>query len=136
MKLRTVLLVAALTGSASASTLWAGADASTAGFGVHAGVSVLQVPFLGALGVEAAAEKGWKSQPNRFAAGLTLRDLNLPLTRVDAFATLGAEYAGGTHLYAEGGLRGPVLGPAGWRVFVRGNTARQFGAGIGLELRF
>lgn len=117
-------------------TTWAGGNATTSGFGVHAGSSLLRVPFIGALGVEGSVEKSWNSGPNRYALGLTLRDLNLPLTKVDAFATLGAEYQNSGNLYAEGGLRGPLLGPAGWRAFVRANTASQFGAGVGLELRF
>lgn len=127
-------LVCCLGATASART-WAGADASTAGFGVHAGLSVLRVPLIGTLGIEGAAERTWQ-ESYRLAVGATLRDLNLPLTKVDAFATVGAEYQNGAHLYAEGGLRGPLLGPAGWRAFMRANTAAQFGAGIGLELRF
>ena len=138
MQIKWVMLagVLALFPSAGAATVWAGADAVTAGFGVHAGKSLLRVPFIGTLGVEGNIEKGWSDKPNRYAAGVTVRDLNLPLTRVDAFGTLGAEYRGGTHLYAESGLRGPLLGPAGWRAFVRANSASQFGAGVGLELRF
>ena len=54
---------------------------------------------------------------------------------VDAFATVGAEYRAGLNLYAEGGLRGPLLGPAGWRAYVRGSSA-GLGAGVGVELRF
>ncbi|WP_291426709.1 hypothetical protein [Deinococcus sp.] len=138
MQIRSLVLLGALafSGPAGAATLWAGADALTSGFGVHAGKSLLRVPFIGTLGVEGNLEKGWSDKPNRYAAGVTVRDLNLPFTKVDAFGTLGAEYRGGTHLYAETGLRGPLLGPAGWRAFVRANSARQFGAGVGLELRF
>lgn len=118
-------------------TTWIGANAVTDGYGVHAGTSLLSVPFLGRIGVEGAAEKRWNTAlPNRYAVGVTLRDLNIPLTRVDAFATLGAEYTNDFRAYAEGGLRGSLLGPAGWRAFVRGNTTGQFGAGLGLELRF
>lgn len=138
MKVQYFVLTASLALVASAgATTWVGADATTSGYGVHLGKSLLRVPLIGALGLEGAAEKSWRSDgANRFAAGVTLRDLNLPLTKVDAFATLGAEYQNGAHLYAEGGLRGPLLGPAGWRAFVRANTASQLGAGIGLELRF
>lgn len=126
----------ALLTNASATT-WLGGEATTNGYGVHLGQSLLRVPLIGNIGLEGAAEKGWTdSNPNRFAAGLTLRDVNLPLTKVDAFATVGAEYKGGAHLYAEGGLRGPIFGPAGWRAFARANTANQIGAGVGLELRF
>ncbi|MFC4636849.1 hypothetical protein [Deinococcus hohokamensis] len=144
MKRFFVLLLLAASGAAQASLAWAGADATTSGFGVHAGLALLPVPFLGTLGVEASGERGWNDQsPSRLAAGLTLRDLNLPLTRVDAFATLGGEYRTTTAAqssqllgYAEAGLRGPLLGPAGWRAFARANTAGHFGAGLGLELRF
>ncbi|MDV6375785.1 hypothetical protein [Deinococcus arenicola] len=139
MNLRPLLIAAALAlpSSAHAATAWAGVDASTKGYGLHAGVSVFQIPFIGALGVEGAAEKAWRKEtPNRYAAGVTLRDLNLPLTRVDAFASAGGEYAGKFGVYTEGGLRGPLLGPAGWRAFVRGGTVSGFGAGVGVELRF
>lgn len=116
-------------------TTWVGAETTTAGYGVHLGSSLLAVPRIGALGVEGSAEKGWQGV-NRYAAALTLRDLNLPLTKVDAFASAGAEYRQGLNLYAEGGLRGPVLGPLGWRAYARGTLTGQFGAGVGLELRF
>lgn len=130
----TVLTVAAL--SQAGATSWVGGNAGTTGFGVHVGTSLVRLPFIGALGVEGNVEKSWNAAPNRYALGVTLRDLNLPLTKVDAFATLGAEYRNKASLYAEGGLRGPLLGPAGWRLFARGNTTGQFGAGAGLELRF
>ena len=135
MRSRLVTVAAALCLSSSAGAVtWAGVDASTNGYGARAGTSLLGVPFIGALGVEGSVERGWRGQ-NRLAAGVTLRDLNLPLTRTDAFATVGAAYQGGFNVYAEGGLRGPLLGPAGWRGYVRGSTA-GFGAGVGLELRF
>ncbi|GAA5500917.1 hypothetical protein Dxin01_00645 [Deinococcus xinjiangensis] len=138
MNIRALGLTAALFLSASAgASAWVGGNVTTGGYGVHIGTSLLRVPFIGTLGLEGSAEKGWNSaDPNRFAAGVTLRDLNLPLTRVDAFATAGVEYRNAAHLYGEAGLRGPLLGPAGWRAFVRGNSAAQFGAGVGLELRF
>ncbi|ANE43181.1 hypothetical protein [Deinococcus puniceus] len=134
-----LLALSALSAPASAATLWAGANANTAGYGVHAGVSVLRVPFIGTLGVEGSAEQQWNNGPRRLAAGLTLRDVNLPLTRVDAFGTVGGELSSVNSDvvgYAEAGLRGPLLGPAGWRAFVRGNTGGQFGGGLGLEIRF
>lgn len=116
---------------------WVGANAGTSGFGVHAGTSLLRIPVIGALGLEGAAERSWGTgASNRYAVGATLRDLNLPLTRVDAFATVGAEYSTSFALYGEGGLRGPLVGPAGWRAYVRGSSAGRFGAGVGLELRF
>ncbi len=139
MKIRAALLLSACSlslGATAGATAWVGGSATTTGFGFHLGQSVLSVPFIGAVGLEAAAEGGWNGNANRYAAGVTLRDLNLPLTRVDAFATAGLEYRNAAYLYAEGGLRGPLLGPAGWRAFVRANSAAQFGAGVGLELRF
>lgn len=131
-----VLLAAALLSTPASAEVWAGANAATNGFGVHAGFSLLRVPIIGAVGVEGAAEKGWGSVANRYAAGVTVRDLNLPLTRVDAFATVGGEYQGRFGLYGEAGLRGPLVGPAGWRGFVRASTAGRLGAGVGIELRF
>lgn len=134
---RLLVSLAALStlGGAQAATLWAGGDVGTGGFGVHAGASLLRVPVLGTLGVEGSVEQSWRGV-NRYAAGVTLRDVGLPLTRVDAFATAGAEYRTGLNLYAEGGLRGPLLGPAGWRAYVRGSSGGGLGAGVGLELRF
>ncbi|MVN89083.1 hypothetical protein GO986_20285 [Deinococcus sp. HMF7620] len=145
-------VVAALTlgSSASAAAVWAGVNATTAGYGVHAGTALLPVPFIGTLGLEGSAEFPWSanaSTSSRYAAGVTLRDLNIPLSRVDAFASLGGQLTvptaipgGSTQnqfaLYGEAGLRGPVLGPAGWRAFVRASSAGQLGAGVGLELRF
>lgn len=134
-----LLSLSALSAPASAASLWAGADATTTGYGVHAGIALLRVPFIGTLGVEGSAEQQWSSSQSRYAAGLTLRDVNLPLTRVDAFGTVGGELLSTNSTvvgYAEAGLRGPLLGPAGWRAFVRGNTGGQIGAGLGLELRF
>lgn len=128
------LVLMSLSGTVGATT-WAGADLNTVGYGVRLGSSLLAVPRIGALGVEGSAEKGWQGA-NRYAAALTLRDLNLPLTKVDAFASAGAEYRQGLNLYAEGGLRGPVLGPLGWRAYARGTLTGHFGAGVGLELRF
>ena len=85
--------------------------------------------------MEAGAERTYTTGAPAFTAALTLRDLNLSLTPVDAFATVGAKFQGATRLYAEAGLRGPLLGPAGWRAHVR---ARQNGAfsGVGMEFRF
>ncbi|MCD0156443.1 hypothetical protein [Deinococcus sp. 6GRE01] len=137
-------LTATLTAPASAAAVWAGVDATTSGYGVHAGTALLPIPFIGTVGVEGSAERPWQTTDtsyNRYAAGVTLRDLNLPLTKVDAFATVGGQLTAGSNenrfaLYGETGLRGPVFGPAGWRAFVRASTAGQIGAGVGLELRF
>ena len=137
-------LAATLTAPASAAAVWAGVDATTSGYGVHAGTALLPIPFIGTIGLEGSAERPWQTTDttyNRYAAGVTLRDLNLPLTKVDAFATVGGQLTAGSNenrfaLYGETGLRGPVFGPAGWRAFVRASTAGQIGAGVGLELRF
>ena len=112
----------------------------------NAGAALLPVPFVGTVGLEGSAERPWRvtdTSANRVALGLTLRDLNIPLSKVDAFATLGGQALlpsnGGGNVYAlygEAGLRGPVFGPAGWRAFVRGTSAGTVGAGLGLELRF
>lgn len=136
MKVKTISLLTLLSlGSASATT-WVGADANPSGYGVRLGSSVFAIPRLASFGVEGSAERGWQGGANRYAAALTLRDLNLPLTKVDAFASVGTEYRTGLNLYAEAGLRGPVLGPVGWRAYARGTLDRQFGGGVGVELRF
>lgn len=133
-----LLGVALLAGGAEAKT-WAGVNATSQGFGAHLGSSLLSALSVGTLGLEGSYERGWLGRPSRYAAGVTLRDLNLPLTSVDAFVSAGAEYRSGGRWYVEGGLRGELLGAAGWRGFVRGSgtgrdTAR-YGAGLGLELR-
>lgn len=130
------LLALSLAAPANAAAVWAGANATTDSFGIHAGAALLPIPFLGTLGVEGSGEKAWIDSTSRLAAGLTLRDLNLPLTGVDAFGTLGAEYRNRAGLYAEAGLRGSLVGPAGWRAFVRSGTVSGLGGGVGLEVRF
>jgi hypothetical protein len=145
-KLVLLLSCACLPPAAGAAGLWAGADANTNGYGVRAGVALLPIPFVGSLGVEAGATRTYSGlQPNtgdvavdgtRLSLAATLRDLNLPLTSIDAFGTLGAEFGGGTSAYAEAGLRGPLFGPAGWRAHVKGRLDGEFSAGVGIELRF
>lgn len=142
-RLLPALLALSLTAHAGAAALWAGATLTPGGFGVHAGSALLPIPFLGTVGLEGSGENGWGAGPNRFAAGLTVRDLNLPLTGIDAFGTLGAEFRTATAtsgmaagLYGEAGLRGPLSGPAGWRGYLRSGTASGLGGGLGLELRF
>ena len=133
-------LIPAVSPSASAAAIWAGADLRTTGYGVRAGVALLPVP-IGTFGVEAGAERPYQSGTGNtdaatFSAALTLRDLNLPLTAVDAFASAGAEFGDATRFYAEGGLRGPLFGPAGWRAHVRARQDGVFSGGVGVELRF
>ena len=129
---------------AHASALWFGADARTAGLDAHAGVALLPVPFIGTLGIEAGVSSSYGDalSINEFRVGGTLRDLNLPLTSVDAFVSGGAAFHlladsnTATSTYVEGGLRGPVLGPVGWRLSAKGDSFSGFSAGAGLEIRF
>ena len=129
-------LISTISPAASAAAIWAGADLRTSGYGVRAGVALLPVPFLGTVGVEAGTERGYNTDTATFSAALTLRDLNLPLTPVDAFASVGAEFSDATRFYAEGGLRGPLFGPAGWRAHVRARQDGVFSGGVGVEIRF
>ncbi|MFC4452804.1 hypothetical protein [Deinococcus sonorensis] len=130
-----VLTLAAVP-QAHAAALWFGVDARSSGLGARVGAALLPVPFLGTLGLEAGAERGWNRGSTVFSTAVTLRDLNLPVTAVDAFASLGAEFSDAARLYAEGGLRGPLLGPAGWRASARARQDGHFSAGLGLEVRF
>ncbi len=135
------LTLALLSPAAAAAGVWAGVDLTTGGYGARVGVALLPVPFIGTLGVEAGATRPYNTDGAAFSAALTLRDLNLPFTAVDAFATVGAEFGTGTQpsatqLYAEAGLRGPLLGPAGWRAHVRARQDGVFSGGVGVELRF
>lgn len=131
-----LLTLAALSPAAGAAGVWAGVDLSTTGYGARVGAALLPVPFIGTLGIEAGLSRGYTVPDGSYSAALTLRDLNLPLTKVDAFGTVGAEFSDTARLYAEAGLRGPLLGPAGWRVNVRGRQDGVFSGGVGLELRF
>ncbi|WP_424949635.1 hypothetical protein [Deinococcus sp.] len=135
-KLVPMLALTAFTPATNAAAVWAGADLKTSGYGVRAGVALLPVPFVGALGVEGGAERAYTTDATSFSAALTLRDLNLPFTPVDAFATVGAEFSDATRFYAEAGLRGPLLGPAGWRLHVRARQDGALSGGVGVELRF
>ncbi len=135
-RLLPLLTLTALTPAASAAGLWAGVDLTTSGYGARVGAALLPVPFIGTLGVEAGLSRAYNVLDGRFSAAVTLRDLNLPFTSVDAFGTVGAEFVDAPRLYAEAGLRGPLLGPAGWRAHVRARQDGVFGGGIGVELRF
>ena len=137
----TTLTFATLSPGAAAAGVWAGVDLTTAGYGARVGVALLPVPFIGTLGVEAGTTRPYNSDSASFSAALTLRDLNLPFTAVDAFGTVGAEFGASTQsyatqIYAEAGLRGPLLGPAGWRAHVRARQDGVFSGGVGVELRF
>ena len=129
---------------AHAAALWFGADARTAGLDAHAGIALLPVPFIGTLGIEAGVGSSYGNSLsiNEYRVGGTLRDLNLPFTSVDAFVSGGAAFHlladsnTATSTYLEGGLRGPVLGPVGWRLSAKGDSFSGFSAGAGLEVRF
>ena len=78
-------LGAASSAPAQAAALWVGADLRTNGLDAHAGSALLPVPFLGTVGVEAGATtSSGAGGLSEVRAGGTLRDLNLPLTKVDA----------------------------------------------------
>lgn len=134
--------LALLSPAAGAAALWAGADVTTQGFGVRAGAG-LPIPLVGAFGVEAGAEKDWRTDVPSFSVAATLRDLNLPLTNTDAFVSAGLRYrmlgsgVGDTKTYGEVGIRTPLLGPAGLRWTVRAYPGSgEFRAGLGAEIRF
>lgn len=134
--------------------MWAGANVNTQGAGGHVGISLLDLPILGPMGVEASLEKLYNDTPMRLAAGVTWRDFSLPLIPLDVFVSAGLAYEGAVstavrpdnsspqgpkmvfNTYGEAGLRGPVFGPVGWRAFTRVNSVAQFSAGIGIEVRF
>ena len=130
---------------AHAAALWAGADLRTNGLDAHAGGALLPVPFIGTVGVEGGVAADYSGSFNEARLGATLRDLNIPFTKTDAFVSGGAAYhntrsgdvnTSGVSLYVEGGLRGPLLGPVGWRAGVKTDTRSGLSAGVGLEFRF
>jgi len=145
---RLVLVPALALGAASlapaqAAALWVGADLRTNGLDAHAGSALLPVPFIGTVGVEAGATtSSGAGGLSEVRVGGTLRDLNLPFTRTDGFLSGGLAYhtAGtgnsGVGVYLEGGARGPLAGPLGWRVSVKTDTKSGISAGAGLEFRF
>lgn len=134
--IRPLVLATMLCSSAAQAAVWAGANVANDSFGVHGGVSLLGLPFVGRVGVEGYYGKGWNDEePDRMAAGVTWRDITVPLTDLNAFGTLGLEHRDQIGMYVEGGLRGKLLGPAGWRAFLRNGT-KGFAAGIGVEARF
>lgn len=127
---------------AHAAALWVGADLRTSGLDAHVGSALLPVPFIGTVGVEAGATSS-AGGLSEVRAGGTLRDLNLPFTKTDAFLSGGLAYhtttgtqSSGLGVYLEGGARGPLAGPLGWRVSVKTDTKSGLSAGVGLEFRF
>lgn len=135
-----VITALSLGASASASSLWAGAEISTTGYGGHAGLALLPIPFVGTIGVEGNYELLRDTNNSRFGVGITARDINIPLSNVDVFASAGLVFNTDTQIYAEAGLRVAIAGPIGWRAYVKANSitseAKSFGAGIGLEVNF
>lgn len=139
-------LGAATFAPARAAVLWAGADVRTSGLDVHAGSALLPVPFIGTVGIEAGAASNFSGGLAEIRAGGTLRDLNLPFTATDGYASGGLSYHfenkinntsnNGIGVYVEGGLRGPLLGPVGWRAGVKADTKSGLSLGAGLEFRF
>lgn len=136
-------LGAASLAPAQAAALWVGADLRTSGLDAHAGSALLPVPLIGTVGVEAGATtSSGAGGLSEVRVGGTLRDLNLPFTRTDGFLSGGLAYhtAGtgnsGVGVYLEGGARGPLAGPLGWRVSVKTDTKSGISAGAGLEFRF
>lgn len=129
------LALAAALGLGSAHASWFGATAEPQGFGVYAGSALVGLPLLGTVGLEGAATALNNPAQRRFALGVTWRDLGLP-GPVQGYGTLGLEFRNTAQPYLEAGLHGSVLGPAGWRAYARANAAREFSAGLGLELRF
>ncbi|ADV67883.1 hypothetical protein [Deinococcus maricopensis] len=127
--------------TASAAALWGGVDVNTNSLGAHAGFALLPVPFIGTLGLEGGVERPWPApgtpDTTDFSVAATLRDLNLPLTRTDAFVSAGVLLRESRVTpFAEAGLRFPVLLNAGLRVAARADTDGRLRAGAGLELRF
>ncbi|UWX65514.1 hypothetical protein [Deinococcus rubellus] len=136
-------LGAASLAPAHAAALWIGADLRTNGLDAHAGSALLPVPFIGTVGVEAGATTSSSAGGlSEVRVGGTLRDLNLPFTKTDAFLSAGLAYhtagsqSSGVGVYLEGGARGPLAGPLGWRVSVKTDTKSGISAGAGLEFRF
>ncbi|WP_425147050.1 hypothetical protein [Deinococcus sp.] len=127
---------------AHAAALWLGADARTSGLEAHAGFGLLPIPFIGTLGLEAGVTTPYSVLAlGEFRVGGTLQGVVIPLTSLDAFVGAGVAFRPSaesivTSTYLEGGLRGPVLGPLGWRLSARGDSNSGFSAGVGAEIRF
>lgn len=134
------LMLAALLAFAPASQaamLWAGVDANTNSFGARAGFAILPVPFVGTIGLEGGLERPWNTSTTDFSVAATLRDLNIPLSRTDAFVSAGALLRESRITpFAEAGLRFPLVLNAGLRVAARADADGRVRAGAGLELRF
>lgn len=130
--------------SAQAALFWGGADVRTSGFDLHAGTSLLPIPFIATAGLEAGWSQGNAEKGSQMRFGATLRDINIPFSKTDAFLSGGAAYHTGASntsynglgLYTEGGLSGHFFGPVGWRASVRSDTKTGLSAGVGIEAKF
>ena len=126
-----------LTSAASAASLWGSVNLTTQTFGVSAGLALLPVPLVGSFGVEAHAERPHGTNDTVLSLGATLRDVNLPLTDTNVYASAGVTFVNPAALYLEGGLRTPLLGPVGLKVAARAYPQlQQYRLGFGAELRF
>lgn len=129
---------------AQAAALWAGADVRSNGFDLHAGTTTLPIPFLATAGLEAGLGRSSGDKGNNARFGVTMRDINIPFSKTDAFISGGAAYHTGAKddddnglgLYVEGGFSGNLVGPLGWRAGVRSDSKSGLSAGIGVEAKF
>lgn len=144
LSLITALAALVLSVPAQAALFWGGADIRTNGLDVHAGTSILPIPFLATAGLEAGLGRGSEKNGNQVRFGVTLRDINIPFSRTDAFVSGGAAYhtgaanedKNGLGLYVEGGFSGSLVGPVGWRAGARSDSKKGLSAGIGIEAKF
>ncbi len=134
------LLALSLPG-ASAASWWGGVELSSLARDVYAGVGLLPLAAVGTLGVQGELAQvngaaGGGGAGTVFSLGVTLRDVHLPGTGLDAFVGAGFTFAN-TVPYLEGGVRAPLAGPLGvqakLRTFPRGGGLR---VSVGAELRF
>lgn len=130
-------LVCLVVPQASAASLWGSVNLNTDSVGVTAGFGILPLPLVGTFGVEGSAERLGTSGQTAYSVGATLRDINLPLTGTDAFLGAGVTYVTAFSPYLEGGLRAPLIGPAGLKIAVRSYPQQgRVRAGLGAEVRF
>jgi hypothetical protein len=126
--------------SARAAFAWAYGGISSMDYNIGAGVQLLPIPLVGSLGVEAALEKPWNRDINDFSLAAVVRDVQIPLTTVDLFASAGLRVRQtGSDPFLEVGLRTPFTDFAnavGLRVSARGYTTSEARFGVGLEVRF
>lgn len=132
----TALAALAIPSAAEGASVWASVNLNTTSLGASAGVGLVPVPFVGTLGVEGGVERLHASPAAPVFAGVTLRDINLPLTDTDAFVGLGLEFSNASRTYLEGGLRTSLIGPFGLKASLRSYLQGGVRAGFGAEVRF